>query len=70
MDSMVRTTMTIEREVDDTWNTKIRVLKLKGGRAILLYLARKRSIVLPLREGIRDKAAAIGAKARSGLLAS
>ena len=70
MDSMVRTTMTIEREVDDVWTTEIRVLKLKGGRANLLHLARERSIVLPLREGIRDKAAAIRAKARSGLLAS
>ena len=29
MDSMVRTTMTIEREVDDAWTTEIRVLKLK-----------------------------------------
>ena len=45
MDSMVRTAMTIKREVDDAWNIRdTDVLKIRGGRVSLLLLAQKRSI--------------------------
>ena len=39
LDSMVRTTMAIKKEVDDAWNIGMRVLKIIGGRANLLLLA-------------------------------
>ena len=46
------------------------LLKLRGERVDLLLLARERSRGLLFHEGFRDKAMAIKAKARSGLLAS
>ena len=42
----------------------MRVLKIRGGRANLPLLARERSRGLPLREGFRDRAAAIKDKAK------
>ena len=69
MDSMVRTTMAIEREWT-TWEAlEIRVLVTKERRASLL-LVRERSRRLLVYEGFRDKAVAIKAKARSRLLIS
>ena len=46
------------------------LLKLRGGRVNLLPLARERSKGILFREGFRDRAMAIRAKARYGLLAS
>ena len=39
LDSMVRTIMAIEREVDDVGTSRMWVLKIRGGRANLLLLA-------------------------------
>ena len=64
LDSMVRTTMAIKREVDDAWKSRMRVLKIRGRRANLLLLARGSSRRLLLRKGFKDRIAAIKAKAR------
>ena len=79
MNSMVRTIMAIEREVDDARTSGMQVLVIRGRRVNYLLLARERSKGLLLREGFKDRVAATRAKARishpkmgdtSGLLAS
>ena len=45
------------------------LLKIRGGRVNLLLLAQERSRGLLFREGFKDKAVAIRAKAMSGLQA-
>ena len=45
------------------------LLKIRGGRVNLLLLAREISKGLLFREGFKDRAVAIRAKARSGLQA-
>ena len=76
MDLLVKTVMTIEREVDDAQSIR---LKIRGRRANLFFLAQGRSRGLLLRKGFRDRATTIRAKARvnhpkmedtSGLLAN
>ena len=57
MDSMVTTAMAKEREIE------------ARGRRVRLLLVWERSRRLPVHEGFKDKAAAIKAKARPGLLA-
>ena len=67
MDSMARTTMTIERERERMDGvSELRVLG-RGGR-IGLLLVRERGRRLLLLECFRDEVAAIRAKARLGLL--
>ena len=79
MNSMVRTIMAIEREVDDARTSGMQVLVIRGRRVNYLLLVRERSRGLLLREGFKDRVAATRAKARishpkmgdtSGLLAS
>ena len=63
LDSMVMTTMAIEREVDNAWNIWMQVwLKIRGKRVNLLLLARGRSRRLLLLKDFWDRTAA--AKAR------
>ena len=70
MDSMVRTTLAIEREREIMPGaSETRVLMISGRRVSLLR-ARERSKGLLFHEGFQDRAVAFKAKARSGLLAS
>ena len=69
MEFMVRTTLAIEREIDDSRSIEIQVLVISGRRVSLLR-ARERSKGLMFHEGFQDRAATFKAKSRSGLLAS
>ena len=46
MDSMVGTTLTIEREIEDTWKLGIRVLVARGRISFLLVWGRGRRLLL------------------------
>ena len=66
LDSMVRISMAIEREVDVHGTTGMWVLlKIRGRRVNLFLLARGISIRLLLRKDFRDKVAATKAKAKA-----
>ena len=69
MDFMVRTAMTIEKEIDNARSIRDKVLVTRGWR-VNLFLVWERSRRLLFYEDFRDRAATIRAKARSGLLAS
>ena len=69
LDSMVRTIMAIEREVDDLRNIQD-ALKIRGKRVNLLLLIQGRSRRLILHKDFRDRVVAVRAKAISRLLAS
>ena len=62
LDSMVKTAMAIEREVDDA--RSMQVLVIRGRRVNSLLLARERSRGLLLREGFKDRVTTIRVKAR------
>ena len=66
-DSMVRTSLAIEREVDDTRSIRDWVLVLRG-RRINLLLIRERSRRLPFHGDFRDGVMVIRVKAESWLL--
>ena len=66
MDSMVRTTIAIKREIEDVWS--IRDTGASGKSSLLLV--RERSRRLLFHQDFRDRAATIKAKARPGLLVS
>ena len=68
IDSMVKTAMAIEREIDDAKSIGMRVL-VGRERRISLLLARGRSKGLLLHSSFRGKDATIKAKAMAGLLA-
>ena len=68
MNSMIRTAMAIEREIDDA--KSIRDVRVSGKRQENQFLlARERGRGLLFHEDLQDRATAIQAKARSGLLA-
>ena len=69
MDSMVTTTMAIEREIEDARSIRDTGTGGKRKRAKLLPV-RERSRRLPIHKGFKDRAATIRAKARPELLAS
>ena len=69
IDSMVRTTMAIEREIEDAWSIRQTVLVARG-RGINFLLVRERSRRLICSEDLKDEAAAIRAKAIPGFLIS
>ena len=69
MDSMVRTALAIEREIDDARNIRDTGAGDKRKRVSLLR-ARERSKVLLFYEGFQDRVVAFKAKARSRILAS
>ena len=69
MDSMVKISLAIEREMMMPGAFKIRVLVISGRRVSLLR-ARERIKGLLSHKGFPDKAVAFRAKARSGLLSS
>ena len=69
MDSMVRTTLAIEREMMIPGASETRVLVISG-RKVNLLRAQERSKELLFHEGFQDRAAAFMDKASSGLLAS
>ena len=46
MDSMVRMALTIEREIEDTWNTRDAVLVARGRIIFLLVRGRGRRLLL------------------------
>ena len=54
MNSMVRTSMAIEREANEAKSIEMQVLVIRGRRTSRLLLARERSRGLLLREGFRD----------------
>ena len=65
IDSMVRTIMATEREVDDEQNIRdMDVIKEKGKESQLLLLARGRSKRLLLRQDFKDRVVTIKAKAK------
>ena len=64
MDLLAKTAMAIDMEVTTHRASRMRVLKIRGMRANLLFLAQGRSRGLLLRKGFKDRAAAIKAKAR------
>ena len=79
LDSMVKTTMAIEREVDEARSIRDASVIDKRKRVNSLLLDQERSRGLLLREGFKDRATATRAKAKishpkmgdtSGLLAS
>ena len=79
MDSMIRSAMAIEREVNDARSIRDAGLVIRGERVNFFLLARERRRELLLLEGFRDRVATTRAKARishpkmgdtSGLLAS
>ena len=63
MDFMVRTTMVIERDIDDARASGMRVL-VEIERRTSFLLARERNEGLLFHEDLQDRAAAIRAKAR------
>ena len=67
MDSMVNTTLIIEREVDDAHSIRDAGASNKKRGNKLLLQARERSRGLLFHEGFRGRAVANRAKARSGL---
>ena len=69
MDSIVRTAMTIEREIEDAWSIQDAGAMSRGMR-ISLLLVRERSKRLLFHEDFRDEATSIKANAIIGLLAS
>ena len=69
MDSIVRTAMTIEREIEDARSIRDAGAMARGMR-ISLLLGRERSRRLLFHEDFRDEATTIRAKAILGLLAS
>ena len=64
MDLMVKTTMVIEREVDDARNIRDACVKDKRRESQPLLLAQERNKGVLLHKGFKDRAAAIKAKAR------
>ena len=69
MEFMVRTTMAIEREVEDAQSIRDTVASDKR-KEVSLLLVRERSRRLLVHEGLKDRAAVIKVKARPGFLAS
>ena len=67
MDSMVSTTLIIEREVNDARSIRDASARIRRGGAKLLLQALEKSRGLPFHEGFRGGVAANRAKARSGL---
>ena len=71
LDSMVRTAMAIEREVDDArniWDATVVKDKRRESQPSSSSLEIRRGLIFC--EGFKDRVAVIRAKARSGLLAS
>ena len=63
MDLMVKTSLAIEREVDDAWSIwDLSASDKRKGDPLLLALERSRGLLL--HSGFRDRATAIRAKAR------
>ena len=71
MDSMVKTAMAIEIEIDDAWSIRDTDAGDKR-KEVYLLLVRERSRRLLFHEDFRDMAVAVAikAKAKSGLLAN